>query len=127
MVVGGYAVMLYTEPRYTKDIDLVVGVSGEEVEAIGRAFTEFGFPMTSYLVQELKQPNRMISIGRPPSRIDVLNELAGVNFEQAWNRRNLVLIDGIEVPFLSLEDLIDAKRASARPQDLIDLKNLEAL
>ena len=127
LVVGGYAVMLYTEPRYTKDIDLVVGVSEDEIEAIGKVFSLFGFPMTQYLLEELKLPNRMISIGRPPSRIDILNELTGVDFEQAWNRRNIVSIDGLDVPFLSLSDLIDAKRASGRPQDLVDLESLETL
>ncbi len=127
MVVGGYAVMLYSEPRYTKDLDIVVGVSEREVEAIGKAFTEFGFPMSESLLVELRLPNRMISIGRPPSRIDILNELTGVDFDEAWGRRHIVAIDDIEVPFLSLTDLVDAKRASGRPQDLLDLKSLEKL
>jgi len=127
LVVGGYAVMLYTEPRYTKDIDVFVGVSDEEVAGIGQAFAEFGFPMTEELLLELKMPNRMISIGRPPSRIDLLNDLTGVNFDLAWQHRNVVVIEGLEVPFISLDDLMDAKRACGRPQDLIDLKKLEAV
>jgi hypothetical protein len=125
--VGGYAVMLYTEPRYTKDLDIVVGVSEPDLQAIGQAFSEFGFPMSDDLLQQLAVPNRMISIGRPPSRIDVLNDLTGVDFAAAWSRRNTVVVDDIEVPFISLADLIEAKRACGRPQDLTDLANLEKL
>ncbi len=127
LIVGGYAVMLYTEPRYTKDIGVFVGVSDSQVAAIGNAFAEFGFPMTEKLLEELKLPNRMISIGHPPSRIDLLNEITGIEFEDAWRRRNVVEIDGVQVPFISLEDLAIAKRSSGRPQDLIDLKNIEPL
>jgi hypothetical protein len=127
LVVGGYAVMLYTEPRYTKDIDVFVGPGDREISGIGQAFTEFGFPMTAELLDQLKMPNRMISIGRPPSRIDLLNELTGVDFERAWQHRNIVVVDDIEVPFISLYDLVDAKRACGRPQDLLDLKKLEPL
>ena len=119
--------MLYTEPRYTKDIDVFVGSSEMEILGIGRAFTEFGFPMTQDLLQQLKLPNRMISIGRPPSRIDLMNELTGIDFEQAWQHRNVIAVDEVEVPFISLNDLVDAKRACGRPQDLLDLKKLEAL
>jgi hypothetical protein len=119
--------MLYTEPRYTKDIDVFVSVGDAEIAAIGQAFTEFGFPMTADLLEQLKLPNRMISIGRPPSRIDLLNELTGIDFEQAWSRRHIVSIDQLEVPFISLNDLVEAKRACGRPQDLIDLEKLEAL
>jgi hypothetical protein len=127
LVVGGYAVMLYTEPRYTKDIDIFVGVTDQEIESIGRAFEEFGFPMTPDLLEQLKLPNRMISIGRAPSRIDVLNELTGIDFDAAWQRRNVVSIEGLAVPFISLADLVEAKRASGRPQDLLDLRSLEPL
>jgi uncharacterized nucleotidyltransferase DUF6036 len=127
LVVGGYAVMLYTEPRYTKDIDIFVGASEDEIESIGQVFAEFGFPMTSDLLAQLKLPNRMISIGRAPSRIDLLNAITGVDFEGAWERRNLVQLEGLLVSFLSLQDLVDAKHASGRPQDLLDLQNLEPL
>jgi len=127
LIVGGYAVMLYTEPRYTKDLDVLIGASSEEVEAIGAALDAFGFPMSEALLQELILPNRMISIGRPPSRIDILNEISGVDFDQAWLRRNVVTLEGISLPFISLGDLVDAKRASGRPQDLVDLQSLESL
>jgi hypothetical protein len=127
MVAGGYAVMLYAEPRYTKDLDIVIGVSEADIVGVAAALAEFGFPMSESAQAELRLPNRMIAIGRPPSRIDILNELTGVEFLAAWGRRRIVDIDGTPVPFLSLADLVDAKRGAGRPQDLLDLVSLETL
>jgi len=67
----------------------------------------------------------MIASGRPPARIDILNEIPGNAFESAWLRRHTVTIDGVPAPFIAMIDLIEAKRANARPQDLVDLENLE--
>jgi hypothetical protein len=125
LVVGGYAVMVYAEPRYTKDIDVFLADDNENLARFRKALNEFGFPLTDEAALELSQPNRMISIGRPPSRIDFLNELAGVDFEEAWLDRESVNVDEVAVPFIGLDGLIAAKRAAGRPQDLIDLEALE--
>lgn len=124
-VARGYVVMLYTEPRYTKDIDIVVGTSGGGVERVAYALAEFGFPLTDAQVEELRQPNQMIVLGRAPIRIDILNGIAGVNFDEAWERRTERTVDGQRICFIALQDLIAAKRAAGRPQDLIDIAKLE--
>ncbi|MBX3118610.1 MAG: nucleotidyltransferase [Fimbriimonadaceae bacterium] len=124
LVVGGYAVMKYTEPRYTKDLDIAVGIAPSNIEGVRQALKEFGFPMSDEAADQLKLPNSMISIGRAPSRIDILNEVKGIDFNQAWDRRNLVDIGGQEVAFISLADLIAAKEAAGRKQDLVDLTSL---
>lgn len=126
LVVGGYAVMLYTEPRYTRDLDLAVSAEPDDVAPLRKALAEFGFPLSDEAADELTKPNRMISIGRPPSRIDFLNQIRGIDFHQAWERRKTVDIDGVEVAFVSLEDLIRSKQAAGRPQDLIDLEHLRS-
>jgi len=118
--------MYYSEPRYTKDLDVVVGSGVGEVQRVADALAEFGFPMTEAQIAELAEPNQMIVIGRPPHRIDILNELTGVNFDEAWQRRKLVNVNDQEIFFLSLDDLISAKRAAGRPQDKLDLKKLAA-
>lgn len=125
LIAGGYAVIRYTEPRYTKDLDVVVGSAVGETERVAAAMAEFGFPMTQSQIERFRQPNQMIVIGRPPSRIDILNELIGVDFEEAWKRRESVQIEGLTVSFVSLADLIEAKRAADRPQDRLDLAKLE--
>lgn len=127
LVVGGYAVMLYTEPRYTKDLDLAIGMEVVEVEAVRKALEAFGFPMSDEAAAELAQPNKMISIGRPPSRIDILNHVAGIDFQTAWERRTIIDIGGVAAAFLSREDLVKSKRAAGRPQDLLDLARLQEL
>ena len=63
-------------------------------------------------------------MGTPPSRVDILMGIPGVSFEPAWQRRMEVDFDGLLVPFISREDLIEAKRASGRPQDLLDVESL---
>jgi predicted nucleotidyltransferase len=124
LIIGGYAVMLYADPRYTKDLDIMVGVSEADLLAVRKALHEFGFPMSDEAADELLLPKRMISIGRAPSRIDLLNELEGVDFEAAYSRRNIVDFGGVSVPFISKEDLIANKLAVGRPQDIQDLKRL---
>lgn len=119
--------MIYGEPRYTKDLDIVIGTDSEELVAFRNALQQFGFPMSDEAVKELAEPNRMVKIGHPPARIDFLNQLKGVEFSTAWENRTILPIDGIDVCFISLPDLIVSKRATGRPQDLIDLKNLESI
>ncbi|MCH8173212.1 MAG: nucleotidyltransferase, partial [Proteobacteria bacterium] len=63
LVVGGYAVMVYTEPRFTKDLDVFIGTTEDDVERFRAALQEFGFPMTEQAVSDLREPNRMISVG----------------------------------------------------------------
>jgi predicted nucleotidyltransferase len=113
LIVGGYAVMLYTEPRYTKDLDVVIGTQPEELEGVRRALEEFGFPMSDDAAAKLALPNR------------ILNEIEGVPFDEAWHRRGVIDVEGVQAPFISLQDLIAAKRAAGRPQDLLDLAELE--
>lgn len=104
---------------------MVIGLTEEDVFRASQALAEFGFPLTQDQVDELRKPNKMIVLGRPPVRIDVLNEISGVNFNEAYERRQSVVISGETCWFLSLEDLIAAERAAGRPQDLLDLKGLE--
>ncbi len=126
LVVGGYAVMYHSEPRYTKDLDIVVGRTDEDVAALRSALGEFGFPLSEDNIAQLRRPNQMIALGRPPVRIDILNEINGVEFESAWERRIEVPIGEVKAWFISLDDLISAKRSVSRPQDLLDLSLLEA-
>lgn len=113
--------MLYTEPRYTKDLDVLIGPVAEDTDRNIDALAEFGFQLGEAEKAEFRKPNSMIVIGRPPNRIDILNEISGLDFDVAFERRNLVDVEGQICAFLSLEDLIAAKRASGRPQDLLDL------
>ena len=125
LVVGGYAVMLYTEPRFTKDLDLLISVEINNATAVYNALKEFGAPLFNLTEKDFSQDGYFYQMGRAPMRVDILMSIPGIKFEDAWNRHKRLTIDGIEMNFISKEDLIISKKASGRPQDLIDVENLE--
>lgn len=124
MVVGGYAVTEHTEPRYTKDLDLWVDNSDENAERVVAALREFGAPLLDATVHDFTVPTTVYQIGLPPSRIDILMSLEGLDFGDSWNRRKNSIVAEIPVAYISLADLIVNKELAGRPQDLIDAQNL---
>jgi hypothetical protein len=126
LVVGGYAVMKYTEPRATKDIDLWIDTTVENAERVYQALAQFGAPLAGYTPQDFTDPNSFFQIG-VRFRVDLITSMpAGLTFVDAWERRVISHLHGKEVPFISMEDLIKTKRATDRPQDRLDLQNLIA-
>ena len=125
LVVGAYAVMKYTEPRYTKDLDIWVDPTPENAQRVFGTLAEFGAPMDDVKVQDFANRGLVFQIGLAPHRIDILMGIAILEFLQAWERRVEADFEGLFVPFLSKQDLIAAKRAAGRPQDLIDAELLD--
>lgn len=76
-------------------------------------------------VKDLGTPDMVFQIGIPPLRVDLLTSISGVAFERAWGNREILSLQGLDVPVLSRQDLIANKRASGRPQDLLDADRLE--
>ncbi len=124
LVIGGYALMLYAEPHYTKDLDLWISTDAINAEAVYRALREFGAPLADLTAADFAQEGYFYQMGVPPVRVDILMGLPGAVFAEAWPRRLEVDFDGLVVPFISREDLIAAKRAAGRPQDLLDVEEL---
>ena len=124
LVVGGYAVMAYTEPRYTKDLDLWIDPVEENARAVLRSLTTFGAPTSEVSPADLTEPDVFYQIGVDPVRIDLMTSVTGLDFTAAWDRRTLVDFGGVQASVLSREDLITAKRASGRPQDRLDARRL---
>lgn len=125
LVVGGYAVMRYTEPRFTKDLDLLISVEIKNATAVYNALKEFGAPLSGLTVKDFSQEGYFYQMGRPPMRVDIMMSIPGVKFDDAWSQHERLTIDGIEMNFISKEDLIASKKASGRSQDLIDVETLE--
>ncbi len=125
LVVGGYAVMKYTQPRFTKDLDLWIAINSENAKRTYTALKAFGAPLFELSVANFSAPGFFYQMGRAPYRLDIMMSLPGVDFESAWENRVEVMIGGIRIPFISCRDLIQAKKASGRPQDLLDAGNLE--
>ena len=124
LVIGGYAVIQYAEPRFTADLDLWISTDPANAGAVYRALREFGAPLAGLTAEDFADAGCFYQMGVPPVRVDVLMGIPGVEFEAAWNRRMEVDFDGLPVPFISREDLIAAKRASGRPQDMADVRSL---
>jgi hypothetical protein len=122
--VGGYAVMKYSEPRFTKDLDLFIAVDLSNAANVFNALQEFGAPLKNLSPSNFTDKNHYYQMGKPPVRVDVLMSIDGVEFESAWQNREIVKIDDLDMVFIGKHDLIVNKRAAGRPQDLIDLEAL---
>jgi hypothetical protein len=126
LVVGAHAVMIFTEPRYTKDLDVWVRPAPDNAARVYRALELFGAPLAELTVEDLSTPGVVFQIGVAPNRIDVITKIDGVEFADAWPRRVESFYDGVPIALLSLPDLIANKTAAGRPQDLLDLERLQA-
>lgn len=124
LIVGGFAVMKYGEPRYTKDLDLWVRNSRENSLRVFRALQKFGAPVANDGItpDTFSEPQVVYQIGVAPVRIDILTDITGVRFADAWLRRVAGTFFGLPVNFISFEDLVTNKRALGRSSDLEDLK-----
>lgn len=124
LVIGGYAVVQYAEPRFTKDLDLWISTDSANAKAVYVALLSFGAPLAGMTEDDFSEEGYFYQMGIPPVRVDILMGIPGVTFDEAWQRRVIVDFDGLPVAFISRLDLIQAKLASGRPQDLIDAKLL---
>jgi hypothetical protein len=120
LVIGGYALVQYAEPRFTKDLDLWISTDAANAGAVYQALLEFGAPIEEMTEKDFTEEGYFFQMGVPPVRIDILMGIPGMGFDEAWIRRNEVDFDQLLVPFISRDDLIIVKRAAGRPQDIID-------
>lgn len=125
LVVGGYAVALHGYPRYTKDIDIWVEMTGENASRVMDALNQFGFGDLELKAGDFMIPDQIIQLGYPPRRIDILTTLPGVEFTDCYAVRVPADMDGVSVNFIDLENLKKNKKASGRYQDMADLENLD--
>jgi predicted nucleotidyltransferase len=124
LVIGGHAVMFYTEPRYTKDIDLFIEASQENARLVFQALAHFGAPLAGLSERDFAE-NGAYQMGLPPFRIDIFMSVSGVEFAAAWPRRVRTRVGGVEANIVSREDLIAMKKALGRHIDLHDVEQLE--
>ena len=127
LVVGAHALAAHGHVRATKDLDLWIRPSAENATRTHGALAAFGAPVGELTVEDLTTPGLVFQIGIEPVRVDVINEIDGVEFEDAWPARVEVDLDGLVVGVLSRRHLIENKRASGRLQDLADIERLEQL
>lgn len=124
LIVGGYAVMKYTEPRFTKDLDVWIRNSPENAAKVYEALSEFGAPLQkeALVPKDFTSEDLTYQIGVAPVRIDILTRISGIQFAEAWLNRVASTFFGLPVFFISLRDLIINKKAAGRSSDLEQLE-----
>lgn len=124
LVVGAYALAVHGRPRATGDLDVWVEPSAENAARVMRALADFGAPLADVRADDFSRPGIVFQMGLPPRRIDVLTELTGLTFAEAWPSRLRAPFGPIELDYLGRDDFIRNKRHIGRPKDLGDVEAL---
>ena len=127
VVVGGHAVAFHGYPRFTGDIDFLIRTTPDNVSRVLKVLDVFGFGNVGVVERDLLERGRVLQLGHPPNRIDLLTSISGVDFDSAWEQRVQTLMDDQPVALLGWDELIRNKRAAGRQKDLADLEKLLAV
>lgn len=124
LVVGAYALALHGRPRATGDLDIWIEATPENASRVMRALVTFGAPLRDVSEADFSREGIVYQIGLPPGRIDLLTELTGVAFAEAWPERQRGRFGDIDVDFIGRAAFIKNKKATGRPRDLGDIDGL---
>lgn len=127
LLVGGYALAIHGYPRNTGDMDIWYQRDPDNINRLLYVLRDFGFTSTGLTTKDLSEPEIVIQLGYPPVRIDLMNSISGVSFDEAFERRISVQAGDIEISCISLNDLKQNKKAAGRFSDLSDLEQLEGI
>ena len=125
LIVGAYAAIYYTEPRYTKDLDIWVDSELANARKVYRALKKFGAPLKNITPKDFTRRNLFYQIGIAPVRIDVIMGLKGLEFKEAWKNRKKAKYGKIAISVIGLNELIVSKAGSKRDGDLRDIEKLK--
>ena len=125
LIVGAYALALHGRPRATGDLDLWVEPTPENAKRVLGALREFGAPLADIVEADFARPGVVYQIGVPPGRIDILTDLTGLTFGEAWRDRLLRAFGDVEADFIGRASFILNKRATGRSKDLGDIEGME--
>ncbi len=125
LVVGAFALATHGLPRATGDLDVWVRPTSENAERVWRALLRFGAPLSGYKLADFADCDIIFRMGLPPSQVDLLTSISGVEFEASWQRRVACNVEGVNVFVIGVDDQIQNKRAANRPKDILDADWLE--
>lgn len=125
LVIGGFAVAVHGYPRYTKDLDVSIEISEDNAEKIIKVINDFGLSSLRLTKEDFLKENFITQLGHEPVRIDILNDLDVVTFENAWKNRKIVTMFDVPINFIGLEELIKIKAKAGRKQDIADIDKLK--
>jgi hypothetical protein len=124
MLIGAHARAAYGIPRATGDMDVWVRATPENAVRVWSALAEYGAPLHDLTLEDLSKPGLTFQIGLPPYRIDILTDISGVTFEEAWPNRIHADFGGATYAVIGRDDFVRNKLASGRPKDLADVDDL---
>ena len=122
LVIGGYAVNYYGFPRATADLDIWIAIYPENAHRVAETLRKFGFSQAQEAA--FLEPRKIIRMGVPPVRLEILTSITGVEFSECYARRLQGEMDGVSVPLIQLDDLKRNKQATGRLKDRLDLEQL---
>ncbi len=125
LIVGAYAVIYYTEPRFTKDLDIWVAPQIKNAHRVWKALKEFGAPLKDIQPEDFSHKNLVYQIGMAPIRVDIMMGIPGVEFTEAWERKSGVSFEGVKVNIMGIKELIKSKKKAKRRIDAGDLESLK--
>lgn len=127
LIVGGHAVAFHGHPRFTGDIDFFIRATPSNVQRLLAVLNDFGFGSLGITDRDLLEPKRIVQLGRPPNRIDLLTSISGVDFDSAWESRIDSIMDDQRVIMIGWNELLRNKKAAGRQKDLADVEELLAV
>ena len=125
IVVGAYALGAHGYPRATGDIDIWVEPSNENAQRVIHTLAKFGASLSNTSEKDFEKEGIIFQIGVAPRRIDIITTIDGVEFQTAYSRKEVISVEGLDIPILSLEDLIKNKESTGREKDALDARMLK--
>jgi hypothetical protein len=124
IIVGGYALAFHGAPRFTGDIDIFVRPQPWNAARILEALNEFGFGSAGLTEEDFCTPHKVVQLGTPPVRVDLITSLTGVSWEEAVAACSPGSYGDVPVFFIGRKEFIVNKRAMGRKKDLADIEAL---
>ncbi len=124
LIVGGYAVIYHSQPRFTKDLDVWLRPSKENARRVAKAFYRFGIPFINVTIEDFADTGLQYAVGNEPCMIDFLTSIPGLNFDECWESKIEAIDKTLKILFLNKQDLIKSKQVAGRLQDLADIEEL---
>ena len=124
LLIGGYAVGYHGYPRATVDMDIWIAIHPQNAQKVVAVLQEFGFDLPELNEELFLQKDKIIRMGVPPMRLEILTSISGVEFDACYENRIEDELDGVKINLIALDDLKRNKLASGRYKDLNDLENL---
>lgn len=125
VIIGGYALAVHGYVRYTGDIDFFIALNPANAARMLSVFHAFGLRTPDIDTALFMDEGKIIRVGSEPMRLEVLNKISGVDFDECYRNRKTILIDGVSVNFLGYHELLKNKRAAGREKDLADVAELK--